>query len=115
MNEATAGEDRSNWAAYWAPHEVIDNVKHTGTLNVPHYVRPKTGQSQGLPGIQAPDRSVTMDDQGAEGPRLAWTKDIPPAKVHGLGDLQNWSDFTQITTFHGIRYIFDKGGFSFRK
>ena len=30
-------------------------------------------------------------------------------------DLPTWNDFTQNTTFHGIRYIFDKDAIRFRR
>ena len=33
----------------------------------------------------------------------------------GKGDLPTWNNFTQNTTFHGIRYIFDKDAIRFRR
>ena len=34
---------------------------------------------------------------------------------HSNRDLPTWNDFTQNTTLHGIRYIFDKDGIRFRR
>ena len=33
----------------------------------------------------------------------------------GNDEVQTWGDFTQSTTIHGVKYIFDKGHFKLRR
>ena len=63
------------------------------------------------------DKTTASEEKGQQkyplGPQVkAW--DDPPTPEQGQGlkldsdGIPSWDEFTQTTTFHGVRYIFDK-------
>ena len=47
--------------------------------------------------IQIPEKKTVVDSKGQ------------------TNKVQTWDDFTQNTTIHGVKYIFDKGHFKLRR
>ena len=47
--------------------------------------------------IQIPEKNTVVDSKGQ------------------TNKVQTWDDFTQNTTIHGVKYIFDKGHFKLRR
>ena len=68
---------------------------------------------------------VTIDNVSPGPPAKAWDGPPPTPEVdQGQGhdgrssakdEIPTWDDFTQTTTFHGVRYIFDKTPFKIRR
>ena len=65
----------------------------TGTLPVGQTPVTPVGECR----IQIPEKKTVVDSKGQR------------------NKIQTWDDFTQNTTIHGVKYIFDKGHFKLRR
>ena len=113
VSRAQAGEEQGTWTSYWAPEEAISNAKLTGILNIPHYGVPKAKPEYIMSSTEG---TKTKDSTKASNIRSFWRKAQKEFTWFGMNEVvPSWSQFTQTTTFHGVKYIFQNTGFSLRR